>query len=83
MKTQVSHITLRERINEMNERVRLEREVQIPTVKESLIQLYHSINEYFGIAEGTSDVIWWWGFLGFSAFMGTFILIINFVTAGL
>ena len=75
----MSHITLREKYIKSEVEVKKERR----TLRKDLRKLYHGINDYFGIQEGTSDVIWWWGFLAFSGATAIFLIVMNLLTAGL
>ncbi|MCY8048463.1 hypothetical protein MOD91_18240 [Bacillus haynesii] len=75
----MSHITLKVTYKEAKQAVKRE----FPNVMDKVTGLYHRINDYFDIQEGTSDVAWFWGFLAFSGSSCCLILAICAVTAGL
>ncbi|OMI07727.1 hypothetical protein BVL54_20115 [Bacillus paralicheniformis] len=75
----MSHITLKVTYKEAKQAVKRE----FPNVLDKVSRLYHRINDYFDIQEGTSDVVWFWGFLAFSGASCCLILAICAVTTGL
>jgi hypothetical protein len=74
----VSHITLRERFIKSEVVITKERR----SLRKDVAKLYHGVNDYFDIEEGTTDVLWWWGFIGFSVVTTIFIIVMNVLVAG-
>jgi hypothetical protein len=74
----VSQITLREKFIKSEVVITKERR----SLRKDVAKLYHGVNDYFGIEEGTTDVLWWWGFIGFSVVTTIFIIVMNVLVAG-
>lgn len=74
----MSHITLKVRYKEATNKSTKD----YPSLMDKLKGFYHKINEYFDLQEGTSDIIWFYGFAGFCGVIVTLIFIMNVLMAG-
>lgn len=57
----MSYITLKVRYKEATKKD----VITYPSLMDKLKGFYHKVNDYFGLAEGTSDIAWFYGFGAF------------------